>query len=278
MDNNILPKFSWDDIDFHKTFQPQDTYITKILELAAQGYSGTKEEISAVTGIPTGKTSGKVIPHIRYAAFMGLIDFEKEGGKYSLSLSRLGKVVFREDKYLYEKITKLICHFKICDKEKGAPIWAFIYNQLPNKLDDDIGNAFIATKANEYFGRAVEFSVVKKAYTEGFWQNTRLMEWEENLHIISQYFANDCKYVYAYALLNSWESYLPDEREISVTQLTDILRWDRRFGFDEAETMNALDELAADGIISLNKQLHPCTIIRIEESDNILDKLYDTLI
>ena len=75
MDNSISPKFSWDDIEFHKTFQPQDTYITKILELAAQGYSGTKEEISAVTGIPTGKTSGKVIPHIRYAAFMGLIDF-----------------------------------------------------------------------------------------------------------------------------------------------------------------------------------------------------------
>ena len=63
-----------------------------------------------------------------------------------------------------------------------------------------------------------------------------------------------------------------------MTQLTDVLRWNRRFGFDETETMNALDELAADGIISLNKQLHPCTIIRMEESENVLGRLYDTLI
>lgn len=278
MDNSISPKFSWDDIEFHKTFQPQDTYITKILELAAQGYSGTKEEISTVTGIPTGKTSGKVIPHIRYAAFMGLINYEKEGGKYSLSLSRLGEVVYREDKYLYEKITKLICHFNICDKEKGALIWSFLYNQLPNKLDDDIGNAFISSKANEFFGRSVEFSVVKKAYTEGFWQNTRLLNWEENLHMNSQFFSNDCKYVYAYTLLSAWEYYLPDEREISVSRLTDILKWDRRLGFDETETLNVLDEIASEGIITINKQLHPCTIIRIEEADNILNKLYNTLI
>lgn len=278
MDNSIAPKYSWDDIEFHKTFQPQDTYLTKILELAAEGYSGTKEEISALTGIPTGKTSGKVIPHIRYAGFMGLIDYEKDGGRFSLSLSRLGEVVFREDKYLYENVTKLICHFNICDKEDGAPIWAFIYNQLPNKLDDDIGNAFIASKASEYFGRAVEFTVVKKAYTEGFWKNVRLMEWEDSLHINSQYYSNDCKYVYAYALLKAWERYLSDEREISVTQLTDVLRWNRRFGFDETETMNALDELSVDGIISLNKQLHPCTIIRMEESENVLGRLYDTLI
>lgn len=272
------PKFSWDDIEFHKTFQPQDTYITRILELADKGYSGTKEEISSVTGIPTGKTSGKVVPHIRYAGFMGLINFEKEGGKYTLSLSRLGEVVYREDKYLYEKITKLICHYNICDREKGAPIWAFLYNQLPNKLDDDIGNSFIVSKANEFFGRTVEFSVVKKAYSEGFWQNSGIMDWNDALHIKSQLFADDCKYMYAYALLNSWEYYLPNEREISVTHVADVLKWSRRFGFDESEALNSLDEITAEGIISVNKQLHPSTVIRIEEADKLLDRLYDTLI
>ena len=57
-------KFSYDSINFHKTFATQDSYISKILGLAEQGYSGTKEEISEITGIPTGKTSGKVVPHI----------------------------------------------------------------------------------------------------------------------------------------------------------------------------------------------------------------------
>ena len=68
-------KFSYDSVNFHKTFAPQDSYISKILELAEQGYSGNKEEISDITGIPTGKTSGKVIPHILYSKYMGINKF-----------------------------------------------------------------------------------------------------------------------------------------------------------------------------------------------------------
>ena len=58
----------------------------------------------------------------------------------------------------------------------------------------------------------------------------------------------------------------------------DILKWDRRFGFDESEAMNVLDEIAAEGIVTVNKQLHPSTVIRIEESDMLLKRMYDTLI
>ena len=59
---------------------------------------------------------------------------------------------------------------------------------------------------------------------------------------------------------------------------SDILKWDRRFGFDESEAMNVLDEIAAEGIVTVNKQLHPSTVIRIEESDMLLKRMYDTLI
>ena len=45
--------YKWDDVEFHKSFQPQDSYIAKIMEAAGDGYSGTKEEISSLTGIPT---------------------------------------------------------------------------------------------------------------------------------------------------------------------------------------------------------------------------------
>ena len=64
--------YSYDSVNFHKTFSPQDSYITKILDLAKDNYTGTKEEISEETGIPTGKTSGKVVPHILYAQYIRL--------------------------------------------------------------------------------------------------------------------------------------------------------------------------------------------------------------
>ena len=123
-------KYSYDAVNFHKTFAPQDSYLSKILELASEQYIGTKEDISEVTGIPTGKTSGKVVPHILYAYYMGLIYYKFERGGYTLSLTPLGKLVRENDKYLFEDITKMICHYSLCDEYTGANIWSFVY-RLP---------------------------------------------------------------------------------------------------------------------------------------------------
>ena len=57
-------KFS---LEFHETFKPEAPYISKILKLASENYSGTKYEISGISGIPTGEQKGKVEPHIKYA-------------------------------------------------------------------------------------------------------------------------------------------------------------------------------------------------------------------
>ena len=271
--------FKWDDVEFHKTFQPQDSYIAKIMELARNNYSGTKEEISSLTGIPTGKTSGKVIPHIRYAAFMGFIEYQKDGSVYTLSLTPLGKTVIREDKYLLENVTRLIAHYNITDPNDGALIWLFMYKYLPYRPDDQISDLLINNKFSEVFQHDGKdnLNVVKKSYTEGFWQKLRLLDWNTEFCLNGQLYNDEYKYLYAYTLLKDWEKYKCDDRELTVTQLSDELCWSKRLGFDDTETMNTLDELAAEGIISVNKQLHPCTVVRSECSDKFTDKLYDLL-
>lgn len=276
MSKNI---YKWDDVEFHKTFQPQDTYIVKIMELAQSGFTGTKEEISSLTGIPTGKTSGKVVPHIRYAAYMRFVSYLKEGSVYTLSLTELGKVVLREDKYLFENITKMLAHYFISSQFDGALIWSFVYDYLPYRLDEIISNELINNKFSEVFQHDGKdnLNVVKKSYMEGFWQSLRLMDWDDGLCLNSQFYNSDFLYVYAYTLLKDWEQQKGNERELTITQISDELCWNRRFCLDDTETMNVLDELAAEGYISLNKQLHPCTIVRLEQSENITDKLYDSL-
>ena len=67
--------FTKTQLQFHETFQPQAEYISAVLELACNGYSGTKESISEQTGIPTGKQKGKVVPHLKYAQYMRLLTF-----------------------------------------------------------------------------------------------------------------------------------------------------------------------------------------------------------
>lgn len=266
-----------DDVEFHKTFQPTDLYIVKIMELAAAKYTGTKEEISNITGIPTGKTSGKVIPHIRYSAFMGLIDYEKEGSVYRFSLTQLGEVVLKEDKYLFENVTKWLCHYLISDINYGAYLFSFLYKYLPFQLDSSISKGFIERRVREIFQHDYDMGIVRRTYTEGFFEALGVFDWDDSLIINSLYYKNELKYVYAYTLLDSWERNFPDERELTVDCISDELYWSRRFGFDKTEMLSVFDELEILGAIKLNKQLHPCTVIKFAKSEDYISKLYSEL-
>ncbi|MGI6543516.1 MAG: hypothetical protein ACOX44_10730 [Limnochordia bacterium] len=58
-------------LTFHETFPPEREHIGQLLLLADTMNYMNKEDISRVTGIPTGKSSGKVSPHIIYASIYG---------------------------------------------------------------------------------------------------------------------------------------------------------------------------------------------------------------
>lgn len=62
-------------VNFAQTFKPEKQYISAILKLATKNEPMTAKQISLETGIPSGESSGKVVPHIEYAKYMGLIDY-----------------------------------------------------------------------------------------------------------------------------------------------------------------------------------------------------------
>ena len=271
-------KYSYDTVNFHKTFAPQDSYLSKILELASAAYSGTKEDISEVTGIPTGKTSGKVVPHILYAAYMGLILYQLDKGSYTLSLTPLGKIVQENDKYLFEDVTKLICHYNLCDEDQGACIWSFVYDHLPVMLDETMSETAVKKKYSDYFGVNVDLTPLKKTYSDdGLLAVLGLIDFTEGIRLNASFFNDTMQYVYAYALLSSWERSYPEVSELTSEQLSDKLHWGKRFGFDDDETLYALESLEDIGVVKLNKQLVPLSIIKTAEAASVLPHLYDLL-
>lgn len=269
--------FSYDSVNFHKTFSPQDSYIVKILELAKAGYTGSKEEISEETGIPTGKTSGKVVPHILYSQYMGLTTHTLSKGKYTLKLTELGKTVLENDKYLFEDISRLICHYNICDADKGAYLWSFIYNGLPIMLDENISEEAMKKKYNDFFMVKTDLGALRKSYSDdGFFALLDLLDFSEGIRINSSYFKDERMYVYAYTLFNSWDMNYPETQEITVDQIIDM-KWNKRFGFDEDEMLFALEQMEGKQLIRLNKQLVPYTVIRSADTANVLPHLYELL-
>lgn len=101
-------------LNFPQTFLPDRPLLSRLLTFAADGGSGNKLEISSATGIPTGKSTGKVEPMIRFASGMGLIHAESHRGVWRLELTTFGKQVVDEDPYLNELPTQWLCHLLLC--------------------------------------------------------------------------------------------------------------------------------------------------------------------
>ena len=271
-------------LEFHETFLPESAYVASILKLASEGFSGTKYEISEQSGIPTGKKKGKVEPHIKYAKFMGLTDFGCENGVYSLSLTPLGEEVFAEDPYLHEELSRLICHYGMTRRELGAPQWEFLIHNAYPGLGVKLGEERLFTLAGTWCDvpgesmRKKVFRVVKGSYMKGCFEKLNFLTWKNDIEFHEQSGRPDLIFVYAYALSDSWDRLFPDKREITISELKNEIGFDRIFGFNEDESNSVIDSLAFEGILTINRQLFPATLIRTSDTGSVISKLYSRLL
>lgn len=271
-------------LEFHETFQPELPYIAKILKLASENYSGTKFEISDCTGIPTGKQKGKVEPHIRYARCMGLIDYSIENGVYSLRLTSLGEEVFVQDPYLHEDLSLWLCHYGLTKRNSLAPQWEYLAHYVHPGYGEKISQERMFTLAGTWCDVSQDnmlkkvFSVVKNCYTEGCFQRLDYLEWDGNIEFREHSEKFDLIFVYAYALLESWERVFPDKQEITDFDLKNEIGFDKIFGLNEDECNYVVDSLVYEGFITVNRQLFPATIIRISNSKNVISQMYSRLL
>ena len=119
---------------------------------------------------------------------------------------------------------------------------------------------------------------MKKTYSEdGFLAVLGMLDFTDGVKIKSLFYNDSMMYVYAYGLLSSWERVFPTEYEITSDQLAEKLNWGKRFGFDDDEILYAFEKIENVGIIKLNKQLVPYTMIKTSETSSVLPHLYDLL-
>jgi len=282
-------------INFHQTYSLETEAIAHLMQLASINNEYlTKEEISALTTIPTGKNSGKVIPNILYAQAMRLISIDKDGTKYSLSLTNLGEIVIKEDPYLTEELTLWICHYKLTSKSSPAVLWSTIFTELGINNSRTLHMDYIEKLLNRKLQLKKEISsirnqkkgkkspltpfktsyIAEKAFGPLNIMNDTGAELEFVAHKISRSF----KYLYAYLLLSEWEEVLPSRTDITFEDLIKLLGYGYPFVWDESNVREILDILQEEGLIVLNMQLFPITIIKQVSSSSVLNKIYSFLI
>lgn len=272
-------------LEFHKTFSAETGYVAKILQLAIEKTSGTKDELSKISGIPTGKTSGKVIPHIKYAAYMGLIDYDVDGrGVYTLSATKLGEEIFMQDPFLHEVLSLWLCHYGMCRRNAGAPQWEYLIHNVHPGFGEVVDQDRIFAQAQTWCDVSLEnmlkkvFGAIKGCYARACFENLQFLSWDEDLEFLEQSEQFDMVFVYAYALLESWDRLFPSKQEITDFDIKDEIGFGRIFGLNEDEYNYVMDSLAYEGIISINRQMYPASIIRTASVESIIPQIYSRVL
>ena len=270
-------------LNFHQTFAPEKEAIAQLVQFASIHNNDyfTKEEISQQTSIPTGKSSGKVIPHINYADAMGLIFVEKDGSKYRILLTPLGEIVSEEDPYLIEELTNFLCHYNLSCLNSKAEMWSFIFNQVIKHQGLELMNGSLKSALNRYFdGRDVNITPFRTCYTEDrCFGDLNLLEIVEDKYIFKSHrVARSYKYLYGYLLLSNWENLLSDQSEITYDTLVNDIGFGTPFVWDEVSLNEVLEILQEERFIVINRQLTPVTYIRQVSSKSLLTKIYSLLI
>ena len=266
-------------LNFHQTFRPEKQYIAAILDIAGKQELHTVKEISMITGIPTGESSGKVEPHIIYADYMGLINYEKKDGKYSIKRTPLGESVYLEDPGLQETLTELVCHAMIVRCENGAKLWSVIFRDIMPRYKVGIKRELLLKELNATLQGKITTKNLAPFFGsyESFFDGLGIIHDDGNSLIISSIkYDKESVYVYALALLAYWREKFPNQYEITSEQLKE-LSFGCVFGWDVQEEYEVLEHLSDIGIIRLNRQLMPYTILLLAEENDLVNRLYSEL-
>lgn len=269
-------------LNFHLTFVPEGNYLSGILNIADESEEGMNlDTISRETGIPQGESSGKIPPHINYAQYMGLITYEVSSGKYRIHLTDLGRVVKRSDPYLRENVSVLLCHYMITRENGGAAAWSFSFHQALSPTNSTIQVTALVNMMQEQVSKSAtkkNISPFINSYVRGFFSPLEILTEDKPQNTITEHpvsYRPELIYAYAYALYQSWDSaYRSDE--ITAHQLHDI-QFRQPFGWNEDEEYIILEHMQDYHIIRFNRQLSPYSIVRLMDTNKLLDCMYSEL-
>lgn len=266
-------------LNFHQTFKPERQYIASILELAGDNLSHSVKDISSLTGIPVGNSSGKVEPHILYANYMGLIDYEKKDGEYLLKRTALGETVYLEDPGLQEELTILVCHCMMQREKNGAPLWSKVFKTVLPMYKSGVKKEMLIKELNGVFEGNINTKNVAPffgSYDSFFDLVGVLVDDGDSISINALPYNKEFIYGYAYVLFEYWDEQYGKQDEITSDQL-EMLCFKEVFGWDTQQEYQVLEYLSDCGIVRMNRQLMPYTILKLVEKEDLIAKLYSEL-
>lgn len=282
-------------LHFSQDFLPERSLLARLLPVACAHGGGTKVQIGAATGIPTGESSGKVEPIILYARAMGLIRAAKTAGTWSLAPTALGQLVMAEDPCLSEAVTQWLLHLIMCRRcslqEPSAGIadpWYALFAEGGMRLSARFGaDAFHGYLTERYGSKGYLKSLsrlVLRCYEEqscfgdlgvitGIDEGGRAEYVRKCAPFERSYFPAYASYLYI-----TWDMLFPADKQIDIAFLFAQSRWLNVMGWTRDDAASLLNWMADERLLELDRQTGSTLALRLTEVENVVAKAYTGLI
>jgi len=271
-------------INFHQTFIPERQYISSLLHFVATGQTGTDQDISDQTGIPVGKSSGKVPSIISYCSGMGLIKVQKVAGsgEKAFKFTSFGRVVLLEDSNLSEELTQWIAHLHLCRQTGGAEIWYLSFNKGYDVLGLEFTEQDLTRFLERNCGKRNKSPIgpLIRTYEEpAAFQIAHVLK-RQNRDLLKRSSApllSGFRNGYSALLLSLWEKNFSDHRQVTTTDLESTVHWQKIGGWNQRQNETILDMLQDAGAIKIDKQMKPWVLSRLTNAKKFWTAIYDEL-
>lgn len=265
--------------NFAMTFPPTKDLIINLVRFA-DGEQRTQEELSSYAGMPGGKSSGKLRPHLDYAQSMGLIRYTYQEGKYTVTRTPLGEKIYVEDFSMDEELTLEVCNYFLSSLTIGTEVWNTIIRKsvINNTTNIPMLTKIMVLKNNKSEESISRILAPFKSAQQNYLKALRFASFEnENIYVKSLPINRQNVYMYAYTLLFEWNKLCKQDTEITYDRIMNEIQWGLGFGWTEVDAFQALQLCEEYGIIKINKQLTPMTIVKNNDINYVLNHMYSLL-
>lgn len=280
--------------NFPSDFLPDRRLLADLLAFVIENSSATKEEISEQTGIPTGKSSGKVEPMIHYAVGMGLITAAKHNKTWKLTTTAVGKLVFNEDAFLSEQQTLWLLHFLLCRNngmseapEGIATAWFELFASEQLKLREsftlaDYQTVLVKKVGDMGYVKGLAALVIRSYFTDNCWALAGTMEQKtsdkNHYQFLKAPLDREMLPVYAVYLYLLWDDFFSNEQQLSLDEFGDKTCFFKVANWKEADINIWLNYLSDHGMVEVDRYTGVPMLLRLQNTEQVISSLYSELI
>lgn len=282
-------------LNFPQTFLPERRLLSKILEFAAKNGSGTKVAIGEITGIPTGKSTGKVEPIIYYASGMGLINARKKNaGIWELSITQLGSLIIQEDPFLSELQTLWMLHLMLCRRERGTDLvsgpgvtdpWFALFAEGSFRLGTQFKQSSFQEVLTDRYGeksylQSLAGVVLRSYLRESCFGHIGVLHQTEDELIVRLTAPIDKEFfpVYAAYFYLIWDELFLGDDQVSLDVFSERSHFFSIINWEDSAKSRWLTWMSDQGLIQVDRYTGSPVLLRLKTTDLVVMEIYSELI